>query len=59
VFERFHRLSDDTPGLGLGLPLVRDVVRAAGGDVEIDDALDGGTTFRLEWPRTLRPAVNP
>jgi signal transduction histidine kinase len=58
VFDRFHRLSDETPGLGLGLPLVRNVVRAAGGDVEIDDAPGGGTTFRLRWPRMVRPAVN-
>ena len=57
VFERFHRLSEDTPGLGLGLPLVRSVVRAAGGDVTIEDAPDGGAVFRVEWPRTVRPAV--
>ena len=56
VFDRFHRLSEDTPGLGLGLPLVRSVVRSAGGDVTIEDAPGGGAVFRVAWPRTVRPA---
>jgi two-component system sensor histidine kinase KdpD len=58
VFERFHRVNDETPGLGLGLALVRDVARASGGVVEIDDAPGGGTTFRLRWPSQVSATAN-
>ena len=32
IFERFHRLSSQTPGSGLGLAIVRQVARSHGGD---------------------------
>ena len=32
IFERFHRLSPQTPGSGLGLAIVRQVARSHGGD---------------------------
>ncbi|HWJ53146.1 MAG TPA: HAMP domain-containing sensor histidine kinase, partial [Propionibacteriaceae bacterium] len=42
VFERFTRLDDararDMGGSGLGLPIARELVRRAGGDVELIDA---------------------
>jgi signal transduction histidine kinase len=41
VFDRFYRThesrSRDTGGTGLGLPIVRDVVRAHGGSVSLGD----------------------
>jgi signal transduction histidine kinase len=41
VFDRFYRThesrSRDTGGTGLGLPIVRDVVRAHGGTVSLAD----------------------
>ena len=42
VFERFTRLDDararDLGGSGLGLPIVRELVRRAGGEVALIDA---------------------
>ena len=42
VFERFTRLDDararDVGGSGLGLPIVRELVRRAGGEVALVDA---------------------
>jgi two-component system sensor histidine kinase KdpD len=55
VFERFQRLEQDhgRPGLGLGLSIVRGLVRALGGTVWVEDAPGGGAAFRI----SLRPAV--
>ncbi len=38
-------------GTGLGLVIVRDVLRAHGGDIELLSSDDSGTTFRLTLPR--------
>ncbi len=49
VFERFVRLDDarsrDVGGAGLGLAIVRDAVRAHGGDATVTDAPLGGARF--------------
>ena len=45
VFDRFYRSessrSRDLGGTGLGLPIVRDLVRGHGGTVELTDRPDG------------------
>jgi len=38
-------------GTGLGLVIVRDVLRAHGGDIELLSSGDTGTVFRLKLPR--------
>jgi signal transduction histidine kinase len=38
-------------GSGIGLAVVRDIVRAAGGAVAVDDAPGGGAVFRAEFAR--------
>lgn len=38
-------------GMGLGLPLVRDIVRAHGGDIAYAGNDSGGTTFTVTLPR--------
>lgn len=38
-------------GTGLGLVIVRDVMRAHGGDIELVSSGETGTTFRLSLPR--------
>jgi two-component system sensor histidine kinase KdpD len=50
VFERFQRLDQDhaLPGLGLGLSIVRGLVRSLGGTVRIEDVPGGGAAFRVE-----------
>jgi signal transduction histidine kinase len=52
VFDLFTRLvsSDQSPGTGMGLALVRRLIKQAGGDIAIEDGLDGGTTFVLSFP---------
>jgi signal transduction histidine kinase len=54
VFERFYRADKartrETPGVGLGLPLVPEVVRAYGGRVTIHSrGVDQGTTVDVRW----------
>lgn len=52
VFEPFERLTQDadTPGSGLGLAVVREVVEVHGGGVEIQERPGGGTIVRVELP---------
>jgi signal transduction histidine kinase len=47
LFDRFYRGSDGDGGFGLGLAIVRDVVRALGGTVEVESPPEGGTVFRI------------
>ncbi len=52
IFEPFVRLERDdaSPGNGLGLAIVRDVIVAHGGSVEIRDRTGGGTTIHVVFP---------
>jgi signal transduction histidine kinase len=47
IFDRFYTGDDSRPGFGLGLPIVRDAVRALGGVVEIESEPGRGTTARV------------
>jgi two-component system OmpR family sensor kinase len=40
----------------LGLPIVRDLVQAHGGRVEMTSVPGGGSTFRITLPRVHAPA---
>ena len=44
------RLTDDRPGSGLGLAVVRAIAQAHGGEVEVESTPGRGTTFRLVLP---------
>ncbi len=54
VFEPFYRgpaaERNATPGSGLGLSLVRHVVRAHGGSVHVEGREEGGAAFVVELP---------
>jgi sigma-B regulation protein RsbU (phosphoserine phosphatase) len=52
VFEPFRSGADaDRHGLGLGLFIVRQIVRAHGGEIEAVSSLEEGTVFRATLPR--------
>ena len=56
IFRRFYRvdrrLSRDTAGVGLGLSIVRDIVRAHGGSVDVISEPGAGSTFVMRLPHT-------
>jgi signal transduction histidine kinase len=52
IFELFYSTKRESGGTGLGLPIVRDIVRELGGKVEVRDAAEGGALFRVLLPAT-------
>ncbi|MEQ8403822.1 MAG: response regulator [Oceanicaulis sp.] len=58
IFERFRQgdasLSRSHEGAGLGLAIARDLTALAGGELDVDDAPEGGAAFRLTLP--FKPA---
>lgn len=61
VFDRFWRAPSARamPGSGLGLSIVAQVAREAGGTVEIVPGKGGGTVARLRLPGTATPGASP
>ncbi len=57
IFERFERATStrNYGGFGLGLYVAREIVRAHGGSIQVDNAPDGGARFTVRLPRI--PAV--
>jgi PAS domain S-box-containing protein len=53
IFERFERVASSRQytGLGLGLFIVREIVRAHGGSIRVDSQPGQGATFVVELPR--------
>jgi signal transduction histidine kinase len=54
IFEPFRRvrgLKDDIPGVGLGLSVVRRIVHAHGGRIQVESRVGEGTKFRIDVPK--------
>jgi signal transduction histidine kinase len=51
-FKRGEAAYTDRQGLGLGLYIVSEIMRAHGGTVAVVSSRERGTTFRLTWPRS-------
>lgn len=50
IFERFHQVSNDRRGLGLGLHISKGIVEAHGGRIWAKSEVGVGTTFFVELP---------
>lgn len=50
VLQRGVRLDEATPGHGIGLPIVREIVAAYGGELVIDRASLGGAVIQIHLP---------
>ncbi|MFW5848165.1 MAG: ATP-binding protein [Spirochaetota bacterium] len=58
IWNRLYRgvgAGDRRDGLGLGLALVRAIVHAHGGNVDVESSAEHGTTFTLRFPRGDSP----
>lgn len=54
IFERFQRVADRRyGGLGLGLYIVRKILTAMGGTIEVRSRLGAGATFVVELPAAM------
>lgn len=51
IFDMFVRVSDQSHGSGLGLYIVKDMMRKMGGTIAAQSELGRGTTFRLTIPQ--------
>ena len=51
IFKRFYRsrFSQDTQGIGLGLPLAKAIIEAHNGSITVDSDLGMGTTFTISF----------
>lgn len=60
IFTRFWRgdrsRSPATGGTGIGLAIVRELVRAHDGQIDVDSVLGEGATFRVTLPAVERPS---
>lgn len=56
IFEKFYRSSDDNivekNGHGLGLALAKEIIELHNGKIRLKSALDIGSTFSIELPKT-------
>lgn len=50
IFEPFFTTKASGKGTGLGLSIVRDVIREHGGTIRVEDRVDGGARFILDFP---------
>jgi signal transduction histidine kinase len=52
IFERFYT-SKASKGTGLGLPVVKRIVEAHGGKVEVRSTVGKGTIFYVQLPKNF------
>jgi two-component system CheB/CheR fusion protein len=47
VFKMYHRINEDADGQGIGLYLVKKIVNASGGKIEIESEIGKGSVFKI------------
>jgi signal transduction histidine kinase len=51
IFNRFYRIDrSDSLGFGIGLAIVKELVTALGGKIEVESKVGQGTTFKINLP---------
>jgi NtrC-family two-component system sensor histidine kinase KinB len=57
LFEQFYRApgQDEKSGVGLGLAIAKEIIRAHGGDVGAESVVGKGSTFHFTLPLTTDP----
>jgi signal transduction histidine kinase len=50
IFDRFYKVDRDTPGNGLGLPIVEGTVKMYGGSVTAESEFGKGSVFTVVMP---------
>ncbi len=55
LFRQFEHAKYQQPGLGVGLFIVRQIVRRSAGRVHIESALGTGTTCQVRLPIAITP----
>jgi signal transduction histidine kinase len=57
IFDPFFTTKEEGQGTGLGLAIVRDAVKACGGYIVVDSAVDAGTTFEVFFPESTAECI--
>ena len=57
VFEKYHKVSEHTPGLGLGLAVARAAVHAHGGRLWVAESRLGGAQFVIDLPDVVAAPI--
>ena len=50
IFKPFYRISNEQNGKGIGLSIVKSVVTAHNGTIEVDSTIDQGSSFTITLP---------
>lgn len=59
MFDPFFTTKPDGRGTGIGLAVVRDVVRQHGGSIDVETRFGEGTRFLVHFPRREAPSDSP
>jgi two-component system sensor histidine kinase KdpD len=57
IFDKFHRGTPGTPGMGLGLTICRGIVTVHGGRIWCEERAQGGAVFRFTLPAAAPPTL--